>query len=252
MQVANIANRGIHGSRFSPSLTAPQSKVGPPCRPAYLNNPCKYGSYTLGSHQSWVVRAVTEEERDVNGANPHVNGSEPPAELTKAIQANGDLSAEHQLALGRIYQFLVQDGNTKAGLDANVTLQRLFETYQVLLWRPAELLNGRMAMIGFTAGAFRQALYGETVWRQVASTGGFAYLFAYGVILLAGVLNRQFGSPPKGIGPFTPTAELINGRAAMVGYAILAYTGYNIELTRTIVTLARQLAQSAGIPGVSA
>ena len=37
----------------------------------------------------------------------------------------------------------------------------------------------------------------------------------------------------------------------MVGYAILAYTGYNVEITRTIVTLARQLAQSAGVPGVT-
>lgn len=36
----------------------------------------------------------------------------------------------------------------------------------------------------------RQALYGETVWTQNFKLGGFAYLMAYGVVLLAGQLNR--------------------------------------------------------------
>ena len=42
---------------------------------------------------------------------------------------------------------------------------------------------------------------------------------------------RQFGRPKEGIsiGPikFSRVAELVNGRAAMVGYAILMYIGYN-------------------------
>ena len=37
---------------------------------------------------------------------------------------------------------------------------------------------------------------------------------------------RQFGSPSKGIGPFTRRAELWNARAAMAGYALLAFLSY--------------------------
>lgn len=43
--------------------------------------------------------------------------------------------------------------------------------------------------------------------------------------------DRTFGSPKEGIsiGPikFSQRAELVNARMAMVGYAILAYVGYN-------------------------
>jgi hypothetical protein len=42
---------------------------------------------------------------------------------------------------------------------------------------------------------------------------------------------RQFGRPKEGIsiGPikFSRFAELVNARAAMVGYALLMYIGYN-------------------------
>ena len=55
---------------------------------------------------------------------------------------------------------------------------------------------------------------------------------------------RQFGRPKEGIrvGPikFSRTAELVNARAAMVGYAILMYIGYNTvsACTRTASLMA--------------
>ena len=38
---------------------------------------------------------------------------------------------------------------------------------QVLLWRPAELLNGRLAMIGFTAAIANEAITGASLWQQL-------------------------------------------------------------------------------------
>ena len=60
---------------------------------------------------------------------------------------------------------------------------------QVLVWRPAELLNGRMAMIGFTLGALTQLRTGQTVWAQLNSAP-FAYLAAYGMVVLASLVNE--------------------------------------------------------------
>ena len=52
-----------------------------------------------------------------------------------------------------------------------------------------------------------------------------------------------------GIGPFDRTAELVNGRAAMVGYAILAYVEYNQELRRAATLIYSRL-QQQGPPGL--
>lgn len=38
---------------------------------------------------------------------------------------------------------------------------------QVLLWRPAEILNGRMAMLGFTIGVGNQLFTHQSVWQQL-------------------------------------------------------------------------------------
>lgn len=54
-------------------------------------------------------------------------------------------------------------------------------------------------------------------------------------------MYRQFGRPKEGvsIGPikFSRVAELVNARAAMVGYAILMYIGYNTVSARPIHVL---------------
>lgn len=68
---------------------------------------------------------------------------------------------------------------------------------QVLLWRPAELLNGRMAMIGFTAAIANEAITGASLWQQLYFAP-YAYLSAYLLVVAAAQLNRAFGSPNKG------------------------------------------------------
>ena len=68
---------------------------------------------------------------------------------------------------------------------------------QVLLWRPAELLNGRLAMIGFTAAVANEAITGASLWQQLYYAP-YAYLSAYLLVVIAAQLNRAFGSPNKG------------------------------------------------------
>lgn len=68
---------------------------------------------------------------------------------------------------------------------------------QVLLWRPAELLNGRLAMIGFTAAIANEAITGASLWQQLYFAP-YAYLSAYLLVVAAAQLNRAFGSPNKG------------------------------------------------------
>lgn len=69
---------------------------------------------------------------------------------------------------------------------------------QVLLWRPAELLNGRLAMIGFTAAIANEAVTGASLWQQLYYAP-YAYLSAYLLVVAAAQLNRAFGSPNKGV-----------------------------------------------------
>ncbi|KAL0025367.1 hypothetical protein WJX79_001293 [Trebouxia sp. C0005] len=176
-----------------------------------------------------------------NGADP--SNLKAGAELEKAI---GQLPPEQQQQLGRLYMFLTQHPEAQIKLQNFGDVRRAMDNYQVLLWRPAELLNGRLAMIGFTAALANEAITGASLWQQLYFAP-YAYLSAYLLVVVAAQLNRAFGSPNKGIGPFTRSAELINGRAAMVGYAILAYVEYNQELRRAAAIVYQQLQQQGGI-----
>lgn len=60
---------------------------------------------------------------------------------------------------------------------------------QVLLWRPAEILNGRMAMIGIVAGLAAQLRTGASVWQQ-QYYAPYAYLAAYILVVIGAVLNK--------------------------------------------------------------
>jgi len=185
-----------------------------------------------------ATKATETEERQKALENP-----EQAAGLSDALK---ELPEDQQKQLAQVYQFLVQHPGSKVDLGSFQNLQSLFQQYQVLLWQPAELLNGRMAMIGFTAAVLNEYLTGRSVWQQL-NYAPFAYLSAYTLVVLGAVLNRAFGSPSKGIGPFTRTAELWNGRMAMLGYVILSYVEYNMELRRAVLITAERLAQLQGI-----
>lgn len=190
-------------------------------------------------------KSVSESK---NGAN---NGDGANLEAGVALEkAIGQLPPEQQKQLGRLYMLLTQHPEARLELSSFDDVRRAFDNYQVLLWRPAELLNGRLAMIGFTAALANEAITGASLWQQLYFAP-YAYLSAYLLVVAAAQLNKAFGSPNKGIGPFTRYAEIVNGRAAMVGYVILAYVEYNQELRKAATLLYSQLQQQgAGAVGL--
>lgn len=83
-----------------------------------------------------------------------------------------------------------------------------------------ELINGRLAMLGFTHAVGFEIATGHTAgqlfWDHPVKITLWAALFSYATLapILKNVRDEAFG-------PFTPEAEKLNGRAAMVGWALL-------------------------------
>lgn len=83
-----------------------------------------------------------------------------------------------------------------------------------------ELINGRLAMLAFVAALGAELSTGETVLRQLADepTGVILAAIAFITASLIPLLNS---TKREAFGPFTPAAEMLNGRAAMIGFAAL-------------------------------
>uniref|UniRef100_A0A7S3VM31 Uncharacterized protein n=1 Tax=Dunaliella tertiolecta TaxID=3047 RepID=A0A7S3VM31_DUNTE len=103
-------------------------------------------------------------------------------------------------------------------------------SYKVTLWDamkfngPApELINGRLAMVGFLNGAIYEAQHGDALIQQLTAmpfnVAAIVLLWIYAsmVPITKGVVNNE------AFGPFTPQAEIINGRAAMLGLVLLVF-----------------------------
>ncbi|XP_052208718.1 early light-induced protein 1, chloroplastic [Diospyros lotus] len=91
-----------------------------------------------------------------------------------------------------------------------------------------ERINGRLAMIGFTAAMAVEALNGEDLFSQI-SNGGIAWFVGTSAVLsLASLVPLLQGVTVEGKnGRFmTADAELWNGRFAMLGLVALAFTEY--------------------------
>ena len=102
----------------------------------------------------------------------------------------------------------------------------------------AELINSRAAMLGIVAAAGSEILSGQSVWSQIAGKyiDGEVVEKAHGnstlyfgaivvIITMASLAPKFLGDNPKAeekeFGPFTATAETINGRLAMMGFISL-------------------------------
>merc|ERR1711966_147902 len=105
----------------------------------------------------------------------------------------------------------------------------------------SEVINGRAAMIGFTAALMAELTSGQSVFSQmynVRDVGvktlllpkmGFFLIPATVVLVMMSSFAPQLrGKKENGlnvsaspVGPFTPSAETINGRAAMIGLVAL-------------------------------
>ena len=92
--------------------------------------------------------------------------------------------------------------------------------------RTAELINGRSAMMGFTAGAGKMVLDSQPVLQQIHDPAQ-----VLGAVLTVGtVAAGTFITIDERLGmtdipePWTPENELLNGRAAMIGILGLTLT----------------------------
>jgi len=82
-----------------------------------------------------------------------------------------------------------------------------------------EIINGRLAMLGFVAAVGAELNSGESVLRQISDEPtGVILVF---LLFIAASLVPAFQRSKKSLGPFTAAAELTNGRAAMIGFAAL-------------------------------
>ena len=93
----------------------------------------------------------------------------------------------------------------------------------------AEVINMRAAMGGFVAGVANEIMTGKTILEQVHDPGCmlnaslFVGLTALGT---AFTINNRLSNESEEYGPFTPDAETVNGRTAMIGALGLAALPY--------------------------
>merc|ERR1712003_19498 len=77
-----------------------------------------------------------------------------------------------------------------------------------------ETINGRLAMLGFIAAS------GETVFQQIGDAEP-SILFAFIMFAAASLIPTLKGVKKEKFAFFSPEAEMLNGRAAMIGFALL-------------------------------
>ncbi len=83
-----------------------------------------------------------------------------------------------------------------------------------------ELINGRLAQLGFLAAVMAELVSQESITQQI----GDAWLpISLTVVLIsaASLIPVLKGAKREAFGPLTPEAEVVNSRVAMIGFAAL-------------------------------
>jgi membrane protein implicated in regulation of membrane protease activity len=91
-----------------------------------------------------------------------------------------------------------------------------------------ERINGRLAMLGFVAAIAVEAARGDDLFMQL-SNGGFPWFFGTAVLFSVASLVPLFKGvnvQSKTDGIMNESAEMWNGRFAMLGLVALAFTEY--------------------------
>ncbi|KAK9845329.1 hypothetical protein WJX81_003579 [Elliptochloris bilobata] len=154
----------------------------------------------LPAHRSVVVRASTEEREVASKAESIVEEAStpnlPPPPASSPAVASPVPSASP--SFGDVFAF--------AGPGP-------------------EVINGRLAMLAFVAAAGAEFATGFTAVQQLAEAPVLVGI-TFAVFIIASLIPMFRGVSPasKSNGPFTPTAEMLNGRAAMLGFVALLAT----------------------------
>ena len=88
------------------------------------------------------------------------------------------------------------------------------------IFHPPQIINGRLAMLAFVAALGAELSSGESVLRQVADAPALIGI-TFALFIAASIIPIVKNAKREALGPFTPAAELLNGRAAMLGFASL-------------------------------
>ena len=94
-----------------------------------------------------------------------------------------------------------------------------------------EVINGRAAMLGFLAAVGAELATQDSIFKQLGEGGLGGMLFVFAAVTAASfapIFNGQDAqksflknSQPEEFGPFNAQAEMLNGRAAMMGLLFL-------------------------------
>lgn len=96
-----------------------------------------------------------------------------------------------------------------------------FESAMAFSGVAPETINGRLAMLGFTAAVGAELASGTPLLQQFSSATG-PVLATFAIFSLASLIPILNGANLKeALGPFRPEAELLNGRLAMIGLVAL-------------------------------
>lgn len=83
-----------------------------------------------------------------------------------------------------------------------------------------ETINGRLAMIAVLLAASQEATQSDTVLQQLTHAPWWQYAL-FILFIYASLVPMLKGAKHEAFGIFSPRAEIANGRAAMLGFAIL-------------------------------
>ena len=89
--------------------------------------------------------------------------------------------------------------------------------------RAPELINARCSMVAFVAAAAAEASSDKSVLTQLSCEPGPIIAFVV-LMAVATFIPMMKTAGDKSNGPFTPSAEILNGRAAMIGFVSLLVT----------------------------
>lgn len=159
-----------------------------------------------------------QDSKAVYGGN--LSGPSPNLQLTRgvipekpAVPAPGSLATHSSMPAGKpVVKFVPKSIS-------------LFDAFKFNGPAP-ELIQGRLAMVGFLLGAHKETQTGLTFLQQ-ATQLRIPQILGLLLIVVASLqpITKAAKSEPFGI--FTPRAEITNGRAAMLGFAAVMALEWN-------------------------